>query len=377
MAKASKGGADAASGAVAPPAPVTPTFAVEIGLQLQVDLPRSAATDTLPPIWTNPTPGVQASRVWLQPAVIVGRRQVFVGDQSIAAVTCAAPDPALCDAVAFTGPTGKQRLDLDAAAVDASGHLAALQAKVIERGWSGRPVLVFADRRLAYHAVEVVVRTLAESGAQPVLVAATDKGAVVRVLPGSGAALEPYPTHPSAPCDAKSQHGEGDGAVPDDLTGAVVHVTLGGMSLELLRKDHESVGRELVGHVGSALSQWARRIRSADAQLDHVAVLASPAAPWGEAVRAIDALRDTCAVLDPMSECHARQSLFAHIDLQLDPDPAAEPAPQMAPPPAPILGAVAPVPLRSGDLLRRDAPLSRPGLNLPRPHSGAPTPEAR
>ena len=365
----SAGPADVALAAVAPP-----TVAAELGLQLQIDLPRSAATDVVAPTWQNPKPGVQASRVWNEPTVIVGRRQVFVGDQPIASVTCTASDPTLCDQTGLTGPSGKQRLDLEKVTLDANHQLAALQPALAAKGWAGKPVYLLVDRRMTYHAVEVVARTLIAAGSEPILMAATDKGDLVRALPSARTKLEPFPLRPGAPCDATGQDTNGDGSVPDDLSGVVVHVTAGGIGLELLRKGKDSVGRELIGHVGAALGEWARRIRSAAPQLDHVTVLIDPVAPWEEAVRVVDALRDTCAVLDAMTECHARQALFPHVELVLDPHPAPAtlppaPAPNLAPVPN-----VPPVQLR-GDLLRRDGPVQRPDLQLPPPPPPPPSPQ--
>ncbi len=287
----------------------------------------------------QPPPGPpKTPRTWLQPAVLIGRAQVFVAGKPVGKVTCTAETPELCAAEALRGPTGKQALDVDATVQAAVG--AAAQAN----GWNGKEVVVLADRRIAWSGLEGVQQALLTVGARPVLAAATYAGQVTRVMPaanavaaagspGEMAANHPLPATAATGGESSAQAD----AVPDDLTGVTIGVTGHGISLLLARKGGEPAQPELMGNVLEALTAWAERLRAAAPSVQEATLSIEPQAPVEEVVRAVDALRDTCARVAKGTPCHDRRVLYPRILLQRAGAPA--PAdPTAAPAPALLLG---------------------------------------
>lgn len=269
-------------------------------------------------------------RTWLQPAVLIGRTQVFVAGKPVGKVTCTAEKPELCGADALRGPTGKQALDVDPTVQAAVG--AAAQAN----GWHGKDVVVLMDRRVAWSGVEGVQQALLTIGARPVFAAATYLGQVTRVTPAANAAAAPPPeTEPGVAVVATGGESSAQAdAVPDDLTGVTVGVTGHGMTLVLARKGGEPAQPELMGNLLEALAAWSERLRAAAPSVQEVTVSIEAQAPVEEVVRAVDALRDTCARVAKGTPCHDRRVLYPRILLTRAGVPAvgeAVPTPDAAP----------------------------------------------
>lgn len=297
--------------AAAPAQSSTPTVEIvtELDTEYAAEVSRSTSGDFVATPWSKSV----RPWTWSQPMVIIGRSMVFAAGKPVAKVLCSAEQPALCEPAALRGPTGKQALELDPAQLDASQQLVPLAAAVAENAWKDKEVLVTADRRVAWAALDRVMTTLSAAGARPVLVAATYAGQLARVMPAPGtvatapAVARLVPAESAAPGETHP--------VPDDLAGVTVGVTAHGMSLTLLRKAGEPRQPELLGNVLEALAAWAERLRAAAPSLVTATVSIEPQAPVEEVVRAIDALRDTCARAAKGTPCLDRRVVYPHIEL--------------------------------------------------------------
>lgn len=294
--------------------------------KFEVELPRSTAPVPAPLLWLEVTPtaapvaaDAQAAprpepvKQWTAAVVLLGRRQVFVGDVAVSTIACRADPADLCKAEALRGPTGKQVLELPAAALNGTGTVPALVTALAATASPSQPVWILADRRISTETVVQTIATLQKAGRQAIAGTATLDGQIARVFPdGTGAAAAP-----AGPAVAPIASGiAGVGPLPTDLSGVVVHVSRQGVRLELQRPaPHPSATPELLGNVAEALAVWAERARSVVPLLTVATISASADAPWEEVVRAADALRDTCARANKGTPCHDQRAMFARIVL--------------------------------------------------------------
>ncbi len=320
------------------------------GLELAVTTSHQVA----PLPWQEPAPAAQAPaaptsatapgqpvqppvtpRVFNKPAVLIGRGQWFVGARALGPVRCASDSPDLCKAEALRGPTGKVVLDFDPAALQGV-LLTALQEPAA--AWKGQQVLVFADRRVAWSAVDAVLQTCKAAGAEPVLVAATYDGQLAEVFAKSVA-----PTAVAAAVAGAGAESNPASAVPEDLSAVRVQVGRSGVSLFLDRKSGEPLQPELLGNVMESLAAWAQRLRATVPSVHAATVEADDKAPLEEIVRVIDALRDSCAKIAKGMPCDKRDAWFDPIDVVRAKAQAAEgaaPAGESPDSPAmPVIGA--------------------------------------
>lgn len=313
-----------------PPAPPALTSDPVVWLEEQgVQLPRSSATHTAALPWQDAAPAAATDggnsapqHRWLEPALLIGTRQVYAGQEAIGAVACAADLPEQCTAQALSAPTAKQLLHVAAADLDAEGRWKTVQAAAEARGWAGKTVWLLADRRISAGAVLAAERALRQAGAIPQLAVAT--------LDGHLAALLPPGAGPAAPAElsfaATAAQAPGPlppGAAPTDLVAIRVQVRRHGVHLLLTRPQPEAtVTPELLGSVAETLSVWAERARTAAPQVRLATVQASADAPWEEVVRVVDALRDTCARMAKGTPCHDRRQLYQAVVIAIDSSPA-------------------------------------------------------
>ncbi len=313
-----------------------------LDLKYKLELPRSTQTQALALPWqevtptagpaTGPDAGVKPApkaveHRWTQPVLLLGRGEVATPDRVLGKLRCQAELKELCTEEGLRAPTGRQRLDFDPAEADSNGLPAWLVKAVAEQDWKGKPILLFADRRVSAQAVLQAQSALSAAGAETRLVAATLTGTLGYVLP-------PQPHPPTllafAPTTVVSDVDAAPDRVPRDLTAMVVEVSTTGMHLLLMRPEpHPATTPELLGDVVQALNIWAERARTTAPELKIATIRATPDAPWEEVVRAIDGLRDTCARAAKGTPCHDNRPLFSWIALSVQPGakPAAAPAP--------------------------------------------------
>lgn len=313
-----------------------------LDLKYKLELPRSTQTQAIALPWQEVTPTAApaaaadagaksapkvAEHLWTQPVLLLGRGEVATGDRVLGKLRCQAEPKDLCTEEGLRAPTGRQRLDFDPAEADANGQPAWLVKAAAEQDWKGKPVLLFADRRVSAQAVLQAQSAVFAAGAEPRLVTATLSGTLGYVLP-------PQPHPPTllafAPTTAVSEVDSAPDRVPRDLTALVVEVSTTGMHLILMRPEpHPPTTPELLGDVVQALNVWAERARTTAPGLKIATIRATADAPWEEVVRAIDGVRDTCARAAKGTPCHDNRPLFSWValDVKSAPAPAAVPAP--------------------------------------------------
>ncbi len=299
--------------------------------RFEVELPRSTAPKPADLPWTVSTPSAATApdagsarpepvRAFQAPVVLVGRRQVFVGDAPVLTVQCSGEPADLCKPDSLRAPTGKQRLRLPAEAVAGDGAITAIEAALTSRGAAGQSVWVLADRRVDAATVAQVLAAVARAGGKPIAGTAT--------LAGRLAAVFPDPAAVSVPAAATEAVGESGGAgpVPTDLQAVAVRVRRTGVTLFFERPAPQpSITPEILGNVTEALSVWAERARAVAPAVTRAAVRADADAPWEEVVRVVDALRDTCARAAKGTPCHDQRALFGQVDLVIEASAAATP----------------------------------------------------
>ncbi len=287
---------------------------------------HAATADNAPQDATPDGAAPTGTIAWHGPAVLIGRKQLFVDGKVIAEVRCVGREGASCDEGALRASTGKHLLDFGADALvtaedGASAHVLALRGPAA--AWKDKDVAVIADRRVAWGAVEQVVATLRAAGAKPRVAVASFIGGLVDVWPEGVAA-------PVAPVAAGGECGTptADDNLPDDVASVLLRVGRGGVGLELQRQSGEVAPREVLGNVLETLSAWAGRIHGAFPAIDTITLVIDPETPAEEVVRALDGVRDDCGQRAKGTPCHDRRRLFTHVVLRLE--AAAQPAPASA-----------------------------------------------
>lgn len=282
---------------------------------LEVQPARTTADARLPQPWTDITPTAAADagakgpiRTWTAPTVLIGRRQVWLSDKSIAPVHCRAKDEASCQPEALRGPSGSARFGFAAEQLR-DGKLAALADAAA--ALKDKEVAVIADRRVTWQAVETVLATLRAAGARPTLAAGGFDGELVDVL-GIGSGRPEAADLTAARRQAEPTESAG-GGLPSDATALTVEISPSGLSLEVGRAAGEPVRPEVMGNVVESLIAIGERLRRAAPAIDTVTLRVDPDVPMEEVVRAVDGLRDDCGRSGRGQRCTQRTQLFAHI----------------------------------------------------------------
>lgn len=313
-----------------PPPPPALTSDPVVWLEEQgAQLARSTALQAAPLPWREVTPTqgdamAAPVRQWLQPALVIGQRQLFAGGEVLGPVACAAELPEQCSPAAMAAPTAKQLLHVPAGDLDPQGRWLTVLSAAQAKGWAGKSVWLLADRRIAAGAVLAAERALRQAGAVPQLGVATLDGHLAALIPARGqpaAAVElSFPASQAQVPAAELPLG----AAPTDLVAIRVQVRRGGVHLILSRPaPAAAVTPELLGSVAEALNMWAEKARRAAPQITLASVEVSADAPWEEVVRVVDALRDTCARAPKGTPCRDQRPLYETVMIAEEVSPSA------------------------------------------------------
>ncbi len=290
----------------------------ELEEDMQVQPPRTTSDARLPLPWDQVTPTVAADaaptapkRVWNAPAVLIGRKQVWLREKAIAPVHCVSKQPQDCTPEALQQPSAIATFGFLAEEL-ADGKLTALTAAAAEL--KDKDVPVIADRRVNWQAVDAVMTTLRAAGARPVFAAGSHNGELVNAL-GAGTALPEAPTLIAA--RKAAEPGESvPGSLPSDATSVTVLVTANGVSVEIARATGEPAYPEVLGNLVESLIALCERLRLALPQITSITIRADGAATVEQVVQAIDGVRDTCGKTARGQQCTGRTQLFATISLE-------------------------------------------------------------
>ncbi len=302
-----------AATALQPQKPTEPVAALEQDLLVQAA--RSSSDAHLPQPWQDVTPTVRPDagaaevvRTWSGPAVLIGRKQVWLQDKAIAPVHCVSKKPGACTPEATRQPSTLALFGFEPGQLS-DGKLQALVDGAA--ALKDKQVPVIADRRVNWQAVDAVMATLRAAGARPQLVAGSHAGDIVDVL-GIGTALPEAPTLIAA--RRAAEPGESvPGSLPADATSLTVVVSASGVSVEVGRVAGEPAYPEILGNIVESLIALAERVRMAFPGITSVTVRADPDAPMEQVVQVIDGLRDSCGRTNRGEACTSRVQLYTTI----------------------------------------------------------------
>jgi biopolymer transport protein ExbD len=342
------------------PKPTERVAALEEDMQVQPA--RSTSDAGLPLPWLEPTPVVgadvqQGVRTWPRLAVLIGRKQVWIGDKAIAPTHCQSKEKGNCTDDAIKAGSTVALFGFQADQLS-DGKLTALSGPA--GAWKDQQVQVIADRRVNWQAVETVMATLRAAGAKPVLSAGSHEGDLVDAL-GVGTALPEAPTLIAA--RRASEPGESvPGGLPSDATALTIFVTAGGVSVEVGRESGEPANPEILGNMVESLIALAQRVRQAAPKVTSVTIRIDPDVPMEQVIQVIDGVRDDCGRTSRGQKCTSRTQLFAVISLEMT---GGAPEPAKIGIDAPLhLDAPAGSGLHLGDAPGNDAKPATPGLHL-------------
>ena len=347
------------------PPPRMPTEHIgELEDDLQVQPARTTSDARLAQPWADVTPTTQADagstkpvRTWTSPAVLIGRKQVWLRDKAIASLRCACKKPESCTPEATKMPNTIAQFGFEASQIT-DGKLQALVDAAAE--FKDKQVAVIADRRVNWQAVDAVLAALRAAGAHPVLAAGSHEGELVDVL-GNGTALPEAPTLLAA--RRAAEPGESvPGGLPSDATALTVLIGSGGVSVEVGRAQGEPAYPEVLGNIVESLVALAQRVRLAAPTITSATVRIDPDVTLEQVIQVIDGLRDTCGKTSGGQACHERWQLFTAIQLQMT---GTAPEATKAGQDAPLhLDPAAPSGLHLSDTPDAPAKPAAPGLHL-------------
>ena len=342
------------------PKPTERVAALEEDMQVQPA--RSTSDAGLPLPWLDPTRAVGADvqagvRTWPRLAVLIGRKQVWVGDKPIAPTHCQSKEAGNCTDDAVKAGSTVALFGFEPGQLS-EGKLTALVAPA--NAWKDQQVQVIADRRVNWQAVETVMATLRAAGAKPVLAVGSHEGDLVDAL-GVGTALPEAPTLVAA--RRAAEPGESvPGGLPSDATALTILVTAGGVSVEVGRASGEPANPEILGNMVESLIALAQRVRQAAPKVTSVTIRIDPDVPMEQVIQVIDGVRDDCGRTSRGQKCTSRNQLFAVISLEMA---GAAPEPAKIGLDAPLhLDAPAGNGLHLGDAPANGAKPVAPGLHL-------------
>ena len=316
---------------------------------LRVQPPRTTSDARLPPPWQEvtpttaqagqgtaqagqgtklpaPKPGAAAQtppdrgpvRTWMQPAVLIGRKSVWLADKAIAPVACTAKDPQQCQDEAASDRSSA-RYHFQPEQIE-NGKLKALTEAAA--GLKDKDIVVLADRRVTWQTVDVTMETLRAVGARPILAAGGFDGELVNVM-GAGTALPEAATLTAARRAAEPKESS-PGSLPQDATTLTIEVTPQGVAVEIGRATGEPVRPEIMGNVVESLIALVSRMLLAAPAVQHVTLKVDADVAVEEVIRVIDGVRDDCGRTGHGQRCPHRLQLFARIEILLNP-PSPEP----------------------------------------------------
>ena len=274
----------------------------------KVELPTSTSTRLVSGLADD------ASRIW-PPTVLIGRKALYVGSRRVLDLNCSI-DGRPCPPGAAMRMAGHAQITIgfDDLAPPARGqHIATARVAALRqtaRAWSGRKVLVLADRRIPWLTIYQVMETLRVAGAEPALAAISGQDKVVWLAPSALSG------------DRKAYEGRSgalaqDKAIPDDLQAVNVLLGRATTSLQLVGAEKGVQSHVLTGRSDKALVGWSRRILASHPGVRGISLLIDEKVAFDEVVSAVDSVRDDrggdVRRNDPCEDC---RRLFAMIDLR-------------------------------------------------------------